>query len=106
MVSHPKPGIVTCDAGHKSVSVDSGVPNCVALGQPGFRPLKPSEEHLPIEIVAGSETPALGSTLYLLPKHVCPTVNNFDFAAMVEQGEIVSVERVTARGREGPVLSA
>ncbi len=58
VVSHPRAGIVTCDAGHKSVSVDSGVPNCVPLGNPGFRPLKPSEEHLPIEIAAGSDTPA------------------------------------------------
>ncbi len=104
VVSHPKPGIVTCDAGHKSVSVDGGVPSCIAIGHPGFRPLKPSEEHLPIEIAAGSDTPGLGGILYLLPKHVCPTVNNFDFAAMVEQGEIISVEPVTARGREGPLM--
>ncbi len=106
VVSHPKPGLVTCDAGHKSVSVDSGVPNCVALNHPGFRPLKPSEEHLPIEVATGSAVPTLGTVLYLLPRHVCPTVNNFDFAALVEKGEIVSVEPVTARGREGPLLVA
>ncbi|MBV8864773.1 MAG: alanine racemase [Acidobacteriaceae bacterium] len=106
VVSHPKPGIVTCDAGHKSVSVDGGVPSCVPLGASGLQPLKPSEEHLPIEVAAGSGAPAIGTVLYLLPRHVCPTVNNFDFAAMAAEGEIVSVEPVTARGREGPLLSA
>ncbi len=106
VVSHPKPGIVTCDAGHKSVSVDSGVPNCVVLNRPGFHPLKPSEEHLPIEIPTDAPIPALGDILYLLPRHVCPTVNNFNFAAIVDHGEIVSVEPVTARGREGPLLCA
>src|SRR5919201_868310 len=29
VVSHPTPGIITCDAGHKSVSADAGVPTCV-----------------------------------------------------------------------------
>ena len=44
--------------------------------------------------------PAIGSQLYLIPRHVCPTVNNFDFALIVESGRITSVEPVSARGRE------
>jgi len=44
--------------------------------------------------------PSIGDALYLLPKHICPTVNNFDHALIVEDGSIVSVEKVTARGRE------
>jgi D-serine deaminase-like pyridoxal phosphate-dependent protein len=103
VVSHPKPAVVTCDAGHKSVSVDSGVPNCVVLGKPDLRGMKPSEEHLPFEVVNGSPIPPLGTALYLLPRHVCPTVNNFTWAALVEHGKITAVDRVTARGREGPL---
>ncbi len=103
VVSHPKSGVVTCDAGHKSVSVDSGVPNCVVLGQPALRGLKPSEEHLPFEVADNGSVPSLGSVLYLIPRHVCPTVNNFDLAAIVKQGNISSVDRVTARGHEGPL---
>ncbi len=102
VVSHPKPGVITCDAGHKSVSVDSGVPNTVVLGQPGLRALKPSEEHLPFEVVDHGAVPRLGSILYLVPRHVCPTVNNFDSAAIIEHGNVTSVDRVTARGHEGP----
>ena len=102
VVSHPKPNIVTCDAGHKSVSADAGVPTCMVAGRADLVPLKPSEEHLPIE-VSGGEVPAIGELLYLIPRHVCPTVNNFDDAVIVEGGRAVAVERVTARGHEAPL---
>jgi D-serine deaminase-like pyridoxal phosphate-dependent protein len=102
VVSHPKPNVVTCDAGHKSVSADAGVPTCRVAGREGLIPLKPSEEHLPIEVSAGA-VPEIGELLYLIPRHVCPTVNNFDDAVIVENGRAVGVEHVTARGHEVPL---
>lgn len=104
VVSRPCAGVVTCDAGHKAVSADSGVPTCVVLGHPELTPLSPSEEHLPLAIAQGTEGPRVGETLYLLPRHVCPTVNNFDCALLVRDGQIESVEQVSARGREAPLL--
>jgi D-serine deaminase-like pyridoxal phosphate-dependent protein len=106
VVSQPHPGVVTCDAGHKAVSADAGVPTCVVVGHPELMPLSPSEEHLPMSFEAGMSGPKLGQSLYLLPRHVCPTVNNFDDALLVRNGEIESVERVSARGREAPLLRA
>lgn len=106
VISQPTLGIVTCDAGHKSLSVDSGVPNCQVLGHPGLLPQRPSEEHLPMEIAPGADAPTVGSLLYLLPRHVCPTVNNFDYALLVEAGQVRNVERVSARGREHPLMVA
>ena len=50
--------------------------------------------------------PEVGEALYLLPRHVCPTVNNFDCALLVQDGEIKTVEKVSARGREAPILQA
>ncbi len=105
VVSHPKPNVVTCDAGHKSVSADAGVPTCAVAGRADMIPLKPSEEHLPIEI-SGGAVPAIGELLYLIPRHVCPTVNNFDDAVIVENGRVVAVEHVTARGHEVPLSFA
>jgi D-serine deaminase-like pyridoxal phosphate-dependent protein len=105
VVSHPKPGIVTCDAGHKAVSADAGIPTCAVLGRPDLLPLKPSEEHLPIEVLGGVP-PAVGETLYLVPRHVCPTVNLFDEALLIRNGKIEGVERVTARGHEFAVAMA
>jgi D-serine deaminase-like pyridoxal phosphate-dependent protein len=103
VTSHPKPGVMTCDAGHKAVSVDSGVPNCAVIGHPELTPLKPSEEHLPMEVQTGFSTPAIGEKLYLLPRHICPTVNNFDQALIVDRGSIVAVEPENARGHEHPL---
>ena len=72
VVSHPAPDRITVDAGHKAVSADAGVPTCAVLGRPDLKPLKPSEEHLPIEVAAGAPKPAIGEILYLIPRHVCP----------------------------------
>jgi D-serine deaminase-like pyridoxal phosphate-dependent protein len=92
----------TCDAGHKAVSVDAGVPNCSVFGFDGLMPLRPSEEHLPVSVGAGSRMPEIGEVLYLIPKHVCPTVNNFSHALMIRDGKIIGEEKVSARGREAP----
>jgi D-serine deaminase-like pyridoxal phosphate-dependent protein len=104
VVSHPRAEIITCDAGHKAVSADAGVPTCVVVGHAELTPLSPSEEHLPMAVEAGAAGPHVGEVLYLLPRHVCPTVNNFDDALLVRNGEIESVEKVSARGREVPLL--
>ena len=103
VVSRPSPGKVTCDAGHKTVSADAGIPTCAVVGRPDLRPGHPSEEHLPIEVPEGVDVPALGESLLLIPRHVCPTVNNFDHALLVSGGRVLGVETVTARGREHPL---
>jgi D-serine deaminase-like pyridoxal phosphate-dependent protein len=103
VISKPLNDQVTCDAGHKSVSADAGVPTCAVLGRNDLEPLKPSEEHLPIRATSPEGVPAIGDKLYLVPRHVCPTVNNFDEAVMVVKGRIASVEAVSARGHESPL---
>lgn len=103
VISHPRPGRVTCDAGTKAVAADPGVPTCAVLGRPGWAPAGPSEEHQPIDLPDGEPPPPVGSYLYLLPRHVCPTVNNFDAAALVAGGRVARVEPVTARGHAGPL---
>jgi D-serine deaminase-like pyridoxal phosphate-dependent protein len=104
VVSRPHPGIVTCDAGHKAVSADAGVPTCVVMGHSELTPQSPSEEHLPLAVREGADSPNVGDALYLLPRHICPTVNNFDGALLVRNGNIQSVENVSARGHEAPLL--
>jgi len=102
VVSHPSAGRFTCDAGHKTVSADAGSPTCAVIGYPNFSPAKPSEEHLPVDYDESSPSPGAGDVLYLVPRHICPTVNNFDHALIIEEGRIAGVELVTARGREAP----
>jgi len=104
VVSRPRAGIVTCDAGHKAVSADAGVPTCVVIGHSELTPLSPSEEHLPMALQGGAAGPQVGEALHLLPRHVCPTVNNFDCALLVRDGDVQSEETVSARGHEAPLL--
>lgn len=104
VVSRPTSEMITCDAGHKTISVDCGVPNCLAAGMNYLEPLRPSEEHLPIRVQEKIACPGLGDLLYLIPRHICPTVNNFDWALIVAKEEIIAMESVQARGREKPLL--
>ncbi|MEO6924996.1 MAG: alanine racemase, partial [Bryocella sp.] len=103
VVSHPAPGIFTCDAGHKAVSADAGCPTCSVIGHPEYQPLAPSEEHLPMQVAEGGSLPDIGTLLFLAPRHVCPTVNNFSDAVIVSGGKAIAVESVTARGHERPL---
>lgn len=103
VVSHPGPSRFCLDAGHKAVSADAGDPTCEVVGHPEYTPRHPSEEHLPVDVGPGVELPPRGQLLSLLPSHVCPTVNNFDLAVIVANGEILGVERVSARGRHPPL---
>jgi D-serine deaminase-like pyridoxal phosphate-dependent protein len=57
---------------------------------------------LPID-AGTAEVPALGTQIYLVPRHVCPTVNNFDEAIIVVNGKVRGVEQVAARGHESPL---
>ncbi len=102
VLSRPMPGIITLDAGHKAVSVDSGVPSCLILEMPDATPLKPSEEHLPVN-VSGRDNVSVGTLVHLVPKHVCTTVNNFSHCVVIENGQVTGVETVTARGRHAPL---
>lgn len=103
VVSHPTATRFTCDAGHKSVAADAGVPTCAVEGHPDWIPQRPSEEHLPVDVPAGTPLPPIGTQLRLIPRHVCPTVNNFDEALLVTGGLVTGMEHVTARGHEAPV---
>ena len=58
----------------------------------------PSEEHLPFAVRSG-ERPPRGSELYLVPRHVCPTVNLAEQALLVD-GEDIFVSRVRARAHD------
>ena len=92
IISHPRPGRVTCDA---------GTPTCEVLGHADWTPAKPSEEHLPIDLADGAALPPIGTLIELLPTHICPTVNNFDEALLVRGGRLIGPTRIDARGRDG-----
>ncbi|PIE23865.1 MAG: amino acid aldolase [Planctomycetota bacterium] len=99
VISRPGAMRVTLDAGSKSLAVDAGHPCCAALGAPELAPEIPSEEHLPARILSGA-IPDLGDSFYLVPRHVCPTVNLAENAVIVEAGRVREIVPVAARAHE------
>jgi D-serine deaminase-like pyridoxal phosphate-dependent protein len=104
VVSHPRPDLFTCDAGLKAVAGFAGLPNCAVLGRPDLVPQRMSEEHLTLQAPPGAGLPEIGSVLYLVPRHGGLTVNNFTEALVVSAGGEITVEKVTARGHESPMI--
>jgi len=99
VVSAPTATSVTCDAGSKSIAAEAGDPCAVVLGRPELLARTPSEEHLPLTVRSGPP-PARGTELYLVPRHVCPTVNLAEEVLLVDGGVVVGAERVAARAHD------
>lgn len=96
------PGCLTLDAGHKAVALSPHGPSGVVLGHAGLELQKPSEEHGPVKVVGASGVD-YGDLLAVLPSHVGPTVNLHDHAVIVSHGQVVGLERVSARGHHAPL---
>jgi D-serine deaminase-like pyridoxal phosphate-dependent protein len=99
VVSRPGPARVTCDAGSKSLAAEAGDPCAFVLGRPELVAGRPSEEHLPLEVTRG-EPPARGDPLFLVPRHVCPTVNLAEQAVLIEGRRISGIVPVAARAHD------
>ncbi len=99
IMSSPEQGLLTCDAGSKALDASVGDPCAQVEGWEHLEALHPSEEHLPIRVLAG-EAPPPGTLIQLVPAHVCPTVNLADQAVLMEEDQVVSIVDVAARGHE------
>lgn len=99
IISKPVANRVTTDLGHKSIASENTLTNRVRfLNARGLVAAGHSEEHLVLE---GDETANLpiGTVLYGLPFHICPTVALYENAVVIEQGEPVANWPITARVR-------
>jgi D-serine deaminase-like pyridoxal phosphate-dependent protein len=100
VISRPQKDCITLDAGSKAIDAAAGDPCAVAQGPWQLLALTPSEEHLPMRVTSG-EAPPLGALLRLVPRHVCPTVNLADEAALLDSDDrVTAVVPVRARGHE------
>ena len=101
-VSNPTAGVYTLDAGVKALAADAGDPLCQIIGKTDYALRKASEEHLPVEC----DSIAKGDVLYLVPKHICPTVNLAETALWIEDKEDhVQFHRVNVHARAHPLLA-
>ncbi len=101
----------TLDAGSKALAPDVPAPNCEVRGVPGARALRPSEEHLPVTMRAVTEdcdgagagaapylAPRRGDRVWLVPAHVCTTVNLHQRVVYVRGTRVEGVGAVEAAG--------
>eukprot|EP00938_MAST-03A_sp_MAST-3A-sp1_P004818 g4818.t1 len=104
VVSHPCENIFTVDAGSKAMAAEAGHPMAYCVGNPDMLPLIPSEEHLPIQVPPGTSLPERGTAMYLIPRHVCPTVNLSEHALLMDSKKNVELIEIDAKGHEGPLF--
>jgi len=98
VVSKPAENRLCLDLGHKAVGSEMSPPRVHFLGLEDVQFLSHSEEHLVIETARASELD-VGSVLYGVPWHICPTVALYDRAVVVEGGRATGVWPIDARGR-------
>ena len=104
VVSHPREGVVTFDSGSKSLAAEVD-PVARILGFPEMVPMGPSEEHFPFRVDDGAALDtvafARGRGHWLVPTHVCPSVNLAENVVMVDRdGSDCSVVEVPARAHD------
>ncbi|MFW5684262.1 MAG: D-TA family PLP-dependent enzyme [Spirochaetota bacterium] len=98
VVSKPASDVATIDLGVKALSADKPHPRVALAGIAGYEVFHHSEEHLTI---ACPEATALevGSVLYGVPRHICPTVALYDEALVVRDGAARERWLIEARSR-------
>ncbi|MDA0708942.1 MAG: alanine racemase [bacterium] len=100
VISTTQDDLITLDAGSKSIAPDTAEPHFRVLGLPqGVEFVRRNEEHQLLRLPKGTPRPGVGDAFYLVPRHVCTTVNLWDEAHVInEHGQFVEVWAVDARG--------
>jgi D-serine deaminase-like pyridoxal phosphate-dependent protein len=100
VISHPAPGKICTDLGHKSIAAENDISRRVFfLNGPNLRPSGQSEEHLVLE-TSFPEGHLPGEVLYGLPFHICPTIALYERAHTIVDGRASGEWRIVARDRE------
>jgi D-serine deaminase-like pyridoxal phosphate-dependent protein len=98
VISHPQPGRICLDLGHKAVAADPAGPRAKLLDLDDARPVVHSEEHLVVESARADALP-IGTPMLAMPTHICPTVALHRRTYVIEDGALVDQWEVTARDR-------
>ncbi len=99
VMSVPAADRAVCDAGLKAFAFDSGLP--VVHDRAGLAYAKASDEHGVLTVEPGARAPILGEQLRLVPGHVDPTFNLYDWVVGYRGGRVECVWPVSARGALG-----
>lgn len=96
VISHPAPGTLCLDLGHKAVAAEMEFPRVSFPQLPGHQQAGQSEEHLVLRFETAGNYP-IGTVLYAIPMHICPTVIKYPEALVVRDGKVTGSWKVAAR---------
>lgn len=107
VVSHCKPEVIVVDSGCKSLSTDAApgkIPYSLqgygsVVGHPELCLTRLSEEHGMLDLDQPDSSIRTGDILKIIPNHICPTVNLYDYVYLMRDQEIYGKYEVAARGR-------
>lgn len=98
VVSRPGSNRLCLDLGHKAVASEMPHPRVIFPALPDAKAVGHNEEHLVLETEYASDFP-VGTALYGLPSHICPTVALHDRVHVVKGGRVADEWIVAARAR-------
>jgi len=98
VVSRPAADRLCLDIGHKAVASEMPQPRVRLLGLEDGEIVMHSEEHMVVRTPRANEYP-VGTVLYAVPRHVCPTVALHAEVVVVQGGRAVDRWPVVARTR-------
>ena len=100
IISKPKRGILTTDMGHKAISSENPIDKRIRfLNHDDLKLVSQSEEHGVIE-TSNWDDYKVGDILLGVPYHVCPTVNLYDEAHVIENDKWIDTWKIEARKRK------
>lgn len=99
VVSRPGADRLCLDLGHKAVASEMPQPRVIFSDLPEAKIVAHNEEHLVLETPRASEFP-VGTALYGIPWHICPTVALHATVQVVRAGRAVEEWPIAARARK------
>ena len=102
VISRPGRDLFTCDLGYKAVAADPAGERAEILGMEYARTVIQNEEHWVLRVPEEhcSDIPEIGTLLYCIPTHICPTSALYPSVPVVSGGVVTEWWDVTARNRK------
>lgn len=98
VVSKPADDLLCIDLGYKAVASEMPQPRIKIPGIENYTISGHNEEHMVVKIPGGAKH-EVGDSLYVIPYHICPTVDRYDKVYLVSNGMVEEEWEVTARRR-------
>jgi len=99
VVSNPAEDLICIDLGHKAVASEMAQPRIFLPEIDNYEIISHNEEHMVIRTPKANSL-KVGSVLYAIPYHICPTVDRFDKVSVVSEGKVTGEWKVEARRRQ------